>query len=79
MANCLKQKGAQESLVAEIMGHSLSGMSFGRYGKAFNPEILLDNLKLLDYNINVFEILGKTPLTQEMVDVQIAQLPVLNR
>ncbi len=79
VANCLKQKGAQESLVAEIMGHSLAGMSFGRYGKAFNPEILLKNLKLLDYNINVFEVLGKTPLPQEVIDRQIAQLPVLNR
>lgn len=79
VANCLKQKGAQESLVAEIMGHSLAGMSFGRYGKAFNPEILLENLMKLDYNFDIFEVVGKTPLPQEVIDSQIVQLPVLSK
>jgi len=79
VANCLKQSGAQESLVAEIMGHAVQGLSFSRYGKEFNPEILLKNLKLLNYGFDVFKVLGKTPLKQPEIDEQIARLTVLNK
>ena len=54
-------------------------MSFGRYGKAFEPKILLENLEKLDYNINIFEVLGKKPRPQSEIDLQIAQLPVPNK
>ncbi len=31
----LKQKGVEESLVAQIVGHTHQSMTFGRYGKKY--------------------------------------------
>ena len=75
VANNLKQRGAQESVVAEIMGHAIPGMSFGRYGKEFHPEVLLKCLKKLDFGFDVFQHLKKNPLADENINQQIALLP----
>ncbi len=74
-ANNLKQRKVQESIVAEILGHSIPGMSFGRYGKAFEPKVLKEALDELDYGFNPFEILGKRELPAERIQRQIEQLP----
>jgi integrase len=65
--NNLKQQGVQESMVAELVGHSVHSITFSRYGKAFNPEILRENLLKLDHGIDIFKILGKTPLAPEYI------------
>lgn len=76
LANNLKQRGAQESLVAEIMGHTIPGMTFGRYGKDFKPSVLLENLKMLDYGFDIFKCLNRKPLDEATIQEQIAELPV---
>lgn len=48
-ADNLKQKGVQESMISELMGHVNSSITTGRYGKRFQPGILLDSIKLLNY------------------------------
>jgi integrase len=48
----LKHKGISEELVSEITGHVSKGESFGRYGKKFPPQIMLNALKRLDYGID---------------------------
>ena len=73
--NNLKQQGVQESMVAEIVGHSVNSMTFSRYGKEFNPALMLESMKKLDYGFDIFEILGKTPLSAEFIAEQIEQLP----
>lgn len=71
----LKQQGLQESMIAELVGHSVKSMTFSRYGKEFNPAILRENMLKLDYGIDIFGILGKTPLEDEMIAGQVEQLP----
>jgi len=39
-ADHLKQKGIAESLVGGVLGHQSEGITFSRYGKDFQPEIL---------------------------------------
>ncbi len=73
--NNLKQQGVQESMVAELVGHSVNSMTFSRYGKDFNPAILLENMKKLDYGFDMFEILGKTPLDEATIAGQVEKLP----
>ena len=40
LADHLKQKGVSEALVGGILGHQTGGITFGRYGKDFRPEVL---------------------------------------
>ena len=52
LADGLKQAGVQETLIAEILGHSnSSSVTSGRYGKRYQPKVLLEALKQLDYGI----------------------------
>ena len=74
--NNLKQKGVEESIIAEMVGHAISSMTFGRYGKPFEPEVLLEAMMKLDHGINIFEILGIKPLSDEVIAEQVKQLPV---
>ncbi|HCG24994.1 MAG TPA: hypothetical protein DE060_07755 [Lentisphaeria bacterium] len=73
--NNLKQQGVQESMVAELVGHTVNSMTFSRYGKDFNPAILLENIKKLDHGFDMFEILGKTPLDDKKIAELVEQLP----
>lgn len=50
-ANTLKQQGAQESIIAELMGHSNPSITIGRYGKRYEMEKLFEAIKMLDYGI----------------------------
>jgi len=51
LADTLKQAGVQEVVIAEIMGHANHSMTMGRYGKRYQPKVLLDALMKLDYGI----------------------------
>ncbi|NVN91912.1 MAG: site-specific integrase [Desulfuromonadales bacterium] len=60
VADTLKQAGLQEVVIAEIMGHSNSGsMTMGRYGKRYQPRVLLEAVKKLDYGISMQMIMDE--------------------
>jgi len=49
-----KQAGTPEAVIAEMVGHSNEkSMTMGRYGKRYQPKVLLDALVLLDYGIGL--------------------------
>jgi integrase len=49
VANHLKQKDVQESQIAELLGHTQDSITMSRYGKRYQPKVLLDALMKLDY------------------------------
>ncbi|WP_169308690.1 site-specific integrase [Citrifermentans bemidjiense] len=51
-ANSLKQQGVQESLIAEILGHTNPSITTGRYGKRFQPRVLLEAIKKLEFELD---------------------------
>jgi len=54
VTNSLKQVGVSETVISELVGHSTSGsMTMGRYGKRYQPKVLLDALVQLEYGIQV--------------------------
>lgn len=55
LANTLKQAGVQEVVIAEIMGHANESMTMGRYGKRYQPKVLLEAMMQLDYDVNIPE------------------------
>lgn len=40
----LKRANVQEHLVSQIVGHQYQSMTYGRYGKRLDPELLVDAL-----------------------------------
>jgi len=50
-ADTLKQLGEQESLIAELMGHANGSITTGRYGKRYQPQILLEAIRKLEFGI----------------------------
>lgn len=60
VGNGLKQKKIQESFVAELLGHSSGDtMSFGRYGKQYRPQVLMEEVvEKISYKLD-FEGLKK--------------------
>jgi integrase len=60
VTDTLKQAGVSETVIAEIVGHSNSGsMTMGRYGKRYQPKVLLEALLKLDYGIDVVSNIRK--------------------
>jgi integrase len=57
VTDMMKQAGVQDTLIAEIVGHSHGShtMTMGRYGKRYQPKVLLEALKRLDYGIDIPE------------------------
>lgn len=54
VTDTLKQVGVQEAIIAEIVGHTNEGSeTMGRYGKRYQPKILLEALTKLDYGVEV--------------------------
>lgn len=49
VANQLKQKGINEALIAQIIGHKNESITTGRYGKSYEIGILFDALSALSY------------------------------
>jgi integrase len=53
VADTLKQKGVPEGVIAEILGHAHACITSSRYGKRYQPKVLLDALMQLDYGIQI--------------------------
>ncbi|WP_136525740.1 site-specific integrase [Geomonas ferrireducens] len=53
VADMLKQKGVSEAVIAEILGHAHKSITSSRYGKRYQPKVLLEALKLIDYGIEI--------------------------
>jgi integrase len=53
VADTLKQKGVPEVVIAEVLGHTHTSITSGRYGKRYQPKILLDALMQLDYDVDI--------------------------
>jgi integrase len=53
VADILKQRGVSESIIAEILGHAHKSITSGRYGKRYQPRVLLDAMIHLDYGIEI--------------------------
>jgi integrase len=52
--NTLKQAGVSETVIAELVGHSNGGSeTMGRYGKRYQPKVLLHALDKLNYQITI--------------------------
>ena len=47
----LKQKGVEESLVAQIVGHTHQSMTFGRYGKKYPMAKLSGVIENISFSI----------------------------
>lgn len=47
LADHLKQKGISESLVGGVLGHQSGGITFGRYGKDFKPDVLAPVIEMV--------------------------------
>lgn len=41
-ADTLKQQGEQEALISELMGHANASITTGRYGKRYQPQVLVE-------------------------------------
>lgn len=54
VTDTLKQAGELETVIAELVGHSNGGSeTMGRYGKRYQPRVLLDALVKLEYGVTV--------------------------
>jgi hypothetical protein len=47
-----------EQRIAEIVGHTTGSIDMERYGKTYNPEILLETLKKLSYGFDLVKELA---------------------
>lgn len=50
--NGLKQAGAQEAVIAELVGHTNESITTARYGKRYRPERILEALQMLNYEVD---------------------------
>lgn len=58
LADHLKQKGVTESLVGGLLGHQTGGITFGRYGKDFRPEVLAPVVEMVSLEVFSGEVNG---------------------
>jgi len=54
VADSLKQQGIDDFVIAEILGHTHSSITMGRYGKRYQPQVLLSAIERLDYKLSLF-------------------------
>lgn len=52
VATRLKHAGVEESLIAELLGHTNGSMTTGRYGKAYPVEKLAEAVALLEWKVD---------------------------
>jgi len=50
LIDTLKQKRLPQQEIAALVGHATDSITFGRYGKPYNPEVMLDLLKKVDFS-----------------------------
>lgn len=48
-ADGLKQQRVEKELISELMGHAQESITMSRYGKRYKPEVLLEVVKMIDY------------------------------
>lgn len=60
VADTLKQKGVSEAAIAELLGHAHASITTSRYGKRYQPKVLLDALEQLDYGVTIPEYSSQT-------------------
>lgn len=53
VTDTMKQAGIQEVVISEIMGHANDSMTMSRYGKRYQPKVLLEALMHLDYQLEI--------------------------
>ncbi|HXC93922.1 MAG TPA: tyrosine-type recombinase/integrase, partial [Geobacteraceae bacterium] len=53
VADTLKQAGVQEVVISEIMGHTNDSMTMSRYGKRYQPKVLLEAMMHLDFGVEI--------------------------
>jgi integrase len=53
VADTLKQAGVLEIVISEVVGHTHQSMTTGRYGKRYQPKVLLEALMQLDYGVEL--------------------------
>lgn len=53
VADSLKQQGVDDFIIAEILGHTHGSITMGRYGKRYQPQVLLAAIEKLDYRITL--------------------------
>lgn len=63
VADTLKQAGVQEVIIEEILGHTHKSISTGRYGKRYQPKVLLEALKLINYHNDLTKDTGPEHIT----------------
>ena len=56
--NALKQIRVPESVIAELVGHGNPSLKTGRYGKRYEPKVLLDVILKLDYGLDLSHLYG---------------------
>ncbi len=54
--NNLQQKEVSETVIAELVGHSLDSIKHERHGKRYNVGVLLDAINKLDYGIDLKDL-----------------------
>lgn len=50
VADTLKQGGVSEPVAAALLGHDQGGITFGRYGKRYLPERLVEAVEMISYD-----------------------------
>ena len=78
-SDSMKQQGVEERLTDEITGHAgdRKSMSYGHYAKNYKPTIMLEAMTKFEPRIDIFAVLGKEPLSAEVIAEQVKQLPVV--
>ncbi len=56
VVDILKQRGVQESIIAELLGHANSSITTGRYGNRYQPHVILEALKHVCYDHETQEL-----------------------
>lgn len=75
--NKLKQEGISLEMAKALAGHKDNSMTYNHYSDPFAPNKMLEPLEKVTYGIDIFEILGKKPLSDEEIQQQIEQLSKL--
>ncbi len=73
----LKQTGVPLEMARALAGHTGNSMTYDHYANPFAPDKMLEPLAKVTYGIDIFEILGKKPLSDEIIQRQIEQLSKL--
>ncbi len=60
LADNLKQRQVNDLIIGEILGHSHGSITSSRYGKSYEPQVMLDALTTLDYGVG--DALARLPL-----------------